>query len=199
LIAKGVKSILIFSDEAPNGYMKDGTPMSKRGRKQKPESSKKKAKKPLIRTVSAPDGLKLNGMPGKKRGRKSKAEKLAQEALAKQQAETVKVSVEQKMEIEENLPLKPIETIPETEQEQIANAIKKPGRKLAILLPRSSSTNGPIVTDANVRLIEGVCINEYSRNQKGKVGKVYNNFANVHWDDGSTDQRHLKVLETFER
>ncbi len=86
LIESGINSMLIFSEEAPHGYKKDGTPAAPRGRKPldpavkaareaKSAASGRKKPGPIVRTEDAPFGVKADGTPMKKRGRPSKASK----------------------------------------------------------------------------------------------------------------------------
>ena len=83
LIESGTNSMLIFSEEAPHGYKKDGTPAAPRGRKPldpaikaareaKSAASGRKKPGPIVRTPEAPFGLKADGTPMKKRGRPRK-------------------------------------------------------------------------------------------------------------------------------
>ena len=94
LIAGGTNSMLVFSDEAPYGYKKDGTPAGRRGRHALPadvvaaREAAKAAKAatgrakpgPIVRTAEAPFGMKKDGTPMLKRGRPSREEQAAKKA-----------------------------------------------------------------------------------------------------------------------
>lgn len=98
LIAGGTNSMLVFSEEAPYGYKKDGTPAGRRGRHavseevraaREAERAARAAERttarpktgPVLRTEEAPFGVKKDGTPMKKRGRPAKVQVATAEPL----------------------------------------------------------------------------------------------------------------------
>ena len=96
LITSGTNPMLVFSDEAPYGYKKDGSIAGRRGRKAlsadtvaaraaaaalKPPTARAKTG-PLVRTADAPHGTKKDGTPMLKRGRPTREVSAANRAAA---------------------------------------------------------------------------------------------------------------------
>jgi hypothetical protein len=223
LIGEGVNSMLVFSDEAPHGYKKDGTPAAPRGRKPLTEETKAarlaKAEEkaaasgkvrvktgPLVRTPDAPFGVKKDGTPMLKRGRPTKDVAVARKAAASAEREARRLAreearAERKAARAEAKATKAVEAaaVPPTESPELS-ATESPVTPVeAAELP----SRGPALEVSEfkegmkVRLREAVCTGESSLSLQGTITKVDENFAHIQWSNGDTEYRSKEVIEVI--